>query len=80
MIAPIIGSAIQLSISGVRSRGAPLIVIVRPSPNISNGLGIANCLTNQNIVANAEYIFILIDLLIAYTSNSSLSDINCPTL
>lgn len=43
--------------------GAPPIVTVRPSPNISNGFGIANCRTNQKMVAKQLYSFIKFILL-----------------
>ena len=38
------GSAIQFNISGVSVKGASPNETAMPSPNTSNGLGIANCL------------------------------------
>ena len=58
-----IGSAIQFNISGVNVTGASPNEIIIPSPNTSNGLGIANCLISQKIVASVVYNFILINLL-----------------
>lgn len=48
------GSAIQFNVSGVNVKGTSPNDIIIPSPNASNGLGIANCLISQKIVANAE--------------------------
>ena len=54
------GSAIQFNVSGVNVKGTSPNDIIIPSPNASNGLGIANCLISQKIVASVVYNFIVL--------------------